>query len=113
MKNIVSQYKNTDPEFAKVIENFACDEVINNDDLDDRTRMMAVLSTLVGSQSTDAFKEMLGCALDSGVAGDSISWTGKSVSFSEVRQRRTDRARHRPSSRWTGDYEPDRPFGKR
>ena len=68
MKNIVSQYKNTDPEFAKVIENFACDEVINNDDLDDRTRMMAVLSTLVGSQSTDAFKEMLGCALDSGVA---------------------------------------------
>lgn len=68
MKNIVSQYKNTDPEFAKVIENFACDEVINNDDLDDRTRMMAVLSALVGSQSTDAFKEMLGCALDSGVA---------------------------------------------
>ena len=68
MKNIVSQYKNTDPEFAKVIENFACDEVINNDDLDDRTRMMAVLSTLVGSQSTDAFKEMLGCTLDSGVA---------------------------------------------
>ena len=68
MKNIVSKYKNTDPEFAKVIENFACDEVINNDDLDDRTRMMAVLSTLVGSQSTDAFKEMLGCALDSGVA---------------------------------------------
>lgn len=67
MKNIVSKYKNTDPEFAKVIENFACDEVINNDDLDDRTRMMAVLSTLVGSQSTDAFKEMLGCALDSGV----------------------------------------------
>ena len=68
MKNIVSKYKNTDPEFAKVIENFACDEVINNDDLDDRTRMMAVLSTLVGSQSTDAFKEMLGCTLDSGVA---------------------------------------------
>lgn len=68
MKNIVSKYKNTDPEFAKVIENFACDEVINNDDLDDRTRMMAVLSALVGSQSTDAFKEMLGCALDSGVA---------------------------------------------
>ena len=68
MKNIVSQYKNTDPEFAKVIENFACDEVINNDDLDDRTRMMAVLSALVGSQSTDAFKEMLGCTLDSGVA---------------------------------------------
>ena len=67
MKNIVSKYKNTDPEFAELIQNFACDEVVNNDDLDDRTRMMAILSTLIGSQSIDAFKEMLGCALDSGV----------------------------------------------
>lgn len=68
MKNIASKYQNTDPEYAELIQNFACDEVENNDDLDDRTRMMAVLSALVGSQSTDAFKEMLGCALDSGVA---------------------------------------------
>lgn len=67
MKNIVSKYQNTDPEFAELIQNFACDEVVNNDDLDDRTRMMAILSTLIGSQSIDAFKEMLGCALDSGV----------------------------------------------
>lgn len=67
MKNIVSKYQNTDPEFAELIRNFACDEVVNNDDLDDRTRMMAILSTLIGSQSIDAFKEMLGCALDSGV----------------------------------------------
>lgn len=67
MKNIVSKYQNTDPEFAKLIWNFACDEVVNHDDLDERTRMMAILSTLIGSQSIDAFKEMLGCALDSGV----------------------------------------------
>ena len=67
MKNIVSKYQNTDPEFAELIQNFACDEVVNNDDLDDRTRMMAILSTLIGSQSIDAFKEMLGCALDSGI----------------------------------------------
>lgn len=67
MKNIVSKYQNTDPEFAELIRNFACDEVVNHDDLDDRTRMMAILSTLIGSQSIDAFKEMLGCALDSGV----------------------------------------------
>ena len=67
MKNIVSKYQNTDPEFAELIQNFACDEVVDNDDLDDRTRMMAILSTLIGSQSIDAFKEMLGCALDSGV----------------------------------------------
>lgn len=67
MKNIVSKFQNTDPEFTELIQNFACDEVVNNDDLDDRTRMMAVLSTLIGSQSIDAFREMLGCALDSGV----------------------------------------------
>ncbi len=67
MKNIVFKNQNTDPEFAELIQNFACDEVVNHDDLDDRTRMMAILSTLIGSQSIDAFKEMLGCALDSDV----------------------------------------------
>ena len=67
MKNIVFKNQNTDPEFAELIQNFACDEVVNHDDLDDRTRMMAILSTLIGSQSIDAFKEMLVCALDSGV----------------------------------------------
>ena len=71
MKNIVSKFQNTDPEFTELIQNFACDEVVNNDDLDDRTRMMAVLSTLIGSQSIDAFREMLGCALDSGHPGGS------------------------------------------
>lgn len=67
MKNIVSKFQNTDPEFAELIQNFACDKVVNNDDLDDHTRMIAVLSTLIGSQSVDAFKEMLGYALETGV----------------------------------------------
>ena len=67
MKNIVSKFQNTDPEFAELIQNFACDEVVNNDDLDDHTRMIADLSTLIGSQSVDAFKEMLGYALETGV----------------------------------------------
>ena len=67
MKNIVSKFQNTDPEFAELIQNFACDEVVNNDDLDDHTRMIAGLSTLIGSQSVDAFKEMLGYALETGV----------------------------------------------
>ena len=47
MKNIVSKYQNTDPEFAELIQNLACDEVVTNDDLDERTRMMAILSTLI------------------------------------------------------------------
>ena len=34
----------TDPEFAEFFANFSCDEVVNQDDLDDRTRMMAILA---------------------------------------------------------------------
>ena len=33
----------TDPEFADFFANFSGDEVVNQDDLDDRTRMMAAL----------------------------------------------------------------------
>ena len=71
MKNIVSKFQNTDPEFAELIQNFACDEVVNNDDLDDHTRMIAVLSTLIGSQSVDEFRAMVPAALNFGVT---IEW---------------------------------------
>lgn len=40
----------TDPEFAEFFANFSCDEVVNQDDLDDRTRMMAILAALLGCQ---------------------------------------------------------------
>lgn len=88
MKNIVSKFQNTDPEFAELIQNFACDEVVNNDDLDDHTRMIAVLSTLIGSQSVDAFKEMLGYALETGVTpvevkeGSGLSRSGEGIPVS-------------------------------
>ena len=35
----------TDPEFIERFDNFAFDEVVNQGDLDDRTRMMAILAT--------------------------------------------------------------------
>lgn len=38
----------TDPEFAELLCNFACDEVVNQDDLDDRTRFLAILAALLG-----------------------------------------------------------------
>ena len=49
----------TDPEFAERFNNFAFDEVINEADqgLDDRTRFMAILAVLIGSQALDAFNE--------------------------------------------------------
>ena len=43
-----SKFLETDPEFIERFDNFAFDEVVNSDDLDDRTRMMAILATLIG-----------------------------------------------------------------
>jgi 4-carboxymuconolactone decarboxylase len=57
----------TDPEFVALFQNFAFDEVVNQDDLDDRTRMMAILATLLGCQGLDEFKVMLPAALNLGV----------------------------------------------
>lgn len=63
----VSKFLVTDPEFIEGFDNFAFDEVVNQDDLDDRTRMMAILATLLGCQGIDEFKAMLPAALNSGV----------------------------------------------
>ena len=57
----------TDPEFADFFANFSGDEVVNQDDLDDRTRMMAVLAALLGCQSVDEFREILPGALNLGL----------------------------------------------
>ena len=55
------------PEFADFFTDFACDEVVGQDDLDDRTRMMAILAALLGCQGLDEFKEILPGALNLGV----------------------------------------------
>lgn len=62
-----SSFLETDPEFIERFDNFAFDEVVNSDDLDDCTRMMAILATLIGSQSIDEYKAMLPAALNFGV----------------------------------------------
>lgn len=62
-----SKFLETDPEFIERFDNFAFDEVVNSDDLDDRTRMMAILATLLGCQGIDEFKAMLPAALNFGV----------------------------------------------
>ncbi|WP_396427605.1 carboxymuconolactone decarboxylase family protein [Limosilactobacillus fermentum] len=62
-----SDFLQTDPEFIEVFDNFAFDEVVNNDDLDDRTRMMTILATLLGCQGIDEFRAMLPTALNFGV----------------------------------------------
>ena len=63
----IAGLEETDPEFLERFENFAFDEVVNNDDLDGRTRMMAILAALLGCQGFDEFKELLPGALNLGV----------------------------------------------
>ena len=57
-----------DPEFIELFSRFAYDEVVNepgaqHPDLDDATRSMAILATLIGCQGVDAYEMMLPVAL--------------------------------------------------
>ena len=66
---MMKNYRETDPEFAERVEHFAFDEVVNEpgQQLDEVTRHMAVLATLLGCQGTDVFRRELPQALDAGV----------------------------------------------
>ncbi len=59
----------TDPEFKERFEHFAFNEVINeeNQQLDEKTRYMAVLAALIGCGGVEAYKEMLPKALESSI----------------------------------------------
>ena len=59
----------TDPEFAERFEHFAFTEVPNekNQQLDGKTRYMAILAALIGCGGVDAYKEMLPQALENGI----------------------------------------------
>ena len=57
----------TDPDFMELFTNFALDEVARQGDLDEPTRMMAILATLLGCQGTEEFRVQLPAALRAGV----------------------------------------------
>ena len=59
----------TDPEFTERFEYFAFHEVQNdeNQQLEDKTRCMAILAALIGCSGVDAYKEMLPKALEKGI----------------------------------------------
>jgi 4-carboxymuconolactone decarboxylase len=67
LPNHKSALKGTDPELIEVFDNFAFDEVLSYGNLDDRTRLMAILATLIASQCLTEFKVMAGGALNLGV----------------------------------------------
>lgn len=64
---MVSSLTNSDTEFIEIFDNFAFDEVVNQDDLDDHTRMLSILATLLGCQGVDEFRAMLPAALNLGI----------------------------------------------
>jgi len=57
----------TDPEFMERFDNFAFDEVVNQDDLDDSTRFKAILATLLGCQGLEEYRAMIPAVLNFGV----------------------------------------------
>ncbi|MBQ9526785.1 MAG: carboxymuconolactone decarboxylase family protein, partial [Fretibacterium sp.] len=64
---IASEFQQTDPEFAAFFDSFALNEVPRQSKLDERTRFMAILATLLGCQGLDEFRAILPAALDNGV----------------------------------------------
>ena len=64
-----SGFLETDPEFIERFGNFAFDEVLNQpgQQLDDKTRFMAILATLLGCQGIDEFRAMVPAALNFGL----------------------------------------------
>ena len=62
--NYKSAFADTDPEFMERFDNFAFDEVINQVELDERTRFMTILSALLGCQGIDEFRVMVPAALN-------------------------------------------------
>lgn len=57
----------TDPELAERWNNITFDEVVNQVDLDDTTRYLGWLATLLGCQGEDEFRIMAGAALNCGL----------------------------------------------
>lgn len=67
-KKIFPSLSETDPEFARIFTSFAFGEVLDTTEpMDEPTRYLAILATLLGCQGLDAFRLMLPLALDGGL----------------------------------------------
>lgn len=63
----VSNFLRTDPEFIERFDNFAFDEVADRVQLDDVTRYLGWLATLLGCQGIEEYQVILSAALRNGV----------------------------------------------
>ena len=62
-----SLLKETDKEFTEFFDSFAFDEVASQNDLDDKTRCIAVLAVLLGCQGIEEFRLVLSASYSLGV----------------------------------------------
>ena len=62
--------RKTDPEYAEILERFMRDEAVNGDEvrLPARPHYLAVLAALIGCGGTEAYRELLPEALESGLS---------------------------------------------
>ncbi|MDB4928035.1 MAG: 4-carboxymuconolactone decarboxylase [Myxococcaceae bacterium] len=65
--NHQSTLKETDPELIELFDNWAFGEVLRDETLDARTRLMVQLAALIACQSVNEYRVMLGAALTIGV----------------------------------------------
>jgi 4-carboxymuconolactone decarboxylase len=65
--NHVSTLARTDPELIEVFDNFALDEVLEEDNLDIRTRLMVQVAATIACQALGEYRVMLEAALNIGV----------------------------------------------
>lgn len=74
---MMNEYRITDPEFVERVEHFTFDEVVTDPEqqLDEETRWLAILSALIGAQSIEAFRKLLPQALDAGLSPVAVKET--------------------------------------
>ena len=63
----VSTLAQTDPELIEVFDNFAFDEVLAHEDLDQQVRLLCQLAAMIAAQALAEFRVMTGAALTAGV----------------------------------------------
>lgn len=63
-----SDFLRTDPEFIERFDNFAFDEVLQDTQLADHPRFLAILAGLIGCQGITEFQRMIPAALNFGVS---------------------------------------------
>ena len=65
--NRKSTFRTTDPDYVRMLDNFAFDEVVRSDNLPENVRFIAILAALIGMGSIDEFRVILPVAFRFGV----------------------------------------------